>query len=698
MKIKFKAKLPISFDEMLVGVYAEKNGSKVYLNSEKLISAKKSVNANEEFEFEVEYKNTVLTDTKDVESFGIELNVKTTDCSNNWFIFEKGDCVQSKDDYLKIENNKAGNGIDIVLKDLSSLGLERADNNAGYISVSGVNDIEVSVENDKKVDSIYTFPFVKAGETVYVKYSGNLKSLKDEKEYWKENFYKIKATSGKNLEDYVIDYDSYKNIKVSVKRDGYKFTTNLDTNGKTLGDYFNFEKVTDVNADHSLLAGKIDWSNTDWISGNSFEYDKYNKALLTMNRNYKYDYDIFTDGIPAVWNNENDIEIKIKKRGYLYGSDFRLKFKIDGVDNWIKLIALQSPEYVDEYKPAEKNIDLEAALTNAISGVESTPNSKEQLIEFIGEIIAEISDNNSSNNSRMVTPSIPAVTDYLTISNKLKEIPSEILTIIKNAAENQKIDYNKAINVGEIPISEWFSLVYELNDEINKVFKDNSWEGRSENVFYQNDPEQKAFVKKYLSLYDKHATIKQFYIDADVDADISRFMAEHVTPSDDVILSAKLKALLSAGVADYNALCKDMVNTTVEFNSPFKAMSITCGIDCDATLTADDYIKIDKFDSNLSDKSNFKFELEVLGKIAIVSSSKKGGIFTINPVITLTVENLMEFVKLTSDKSTTPEAYLPLLDKVLELKVSVDGNAGKVYDDTFNFSDIMEIVNSMTTK
>ena len=298
VKIKFAGKLPIDFDKIQVGVYAIKNNEKIFLNKEKHLSGvDSSTNANTDFEFEITYQNTILKYEEGIR-YGIEFLVKTQDFSNPWIYYEKGDSLKSEDDYLKLE--ATDKGINIVLKDLSSLGLERTDYNAGVISVFGVNGIEVSVEKEKKVDSTYSFPFVNAGE-VYVKYSGELKSSNGL--YWKDNYYKITATSGLKLQDYVINYDAYKEINLSIDREGYKFTTKLNSNGKNLSDYFDLDKIADITADYSLLAGKSDWSDTEWISGNSFKYDNVNKVLLAYKDRFIYDCDIFKDGIPAIWNN-----------------------------------------------------------------------------------------------------------------------------------------------------------------------------------------------------------------------------------------------------------------------------------------------------------------------------------------------------------------------------------------------------------
>ena len=701
VKIKFAGKLPIDFDKIQVGVYAIKNNEKIFLNKEKHLSGvDSSTNANTDFEFEITYQNTILKYEEGIR-YGIEFLVKTQDFSNPWIYYEKGDSLKSEDDYLKLE--ATDKGINIVLKDLSSLGLERTDYNAGVISVFGVNGIEVSVEKEKKVDATYSFPFVNAGE-VYVKYSGELKSSNGS--YWKDNYYKITATSGLNLQDYVIDYDAYKEINLSIDRKGYKFTTKLNSNGKNLSDYFDLDKIADITADHSLLAGKLDWSNTEWIGGNSFKYDNEKKVLLAQNDRYIFDCDIFKDGIPAVWNNENDIEIKIRKHNYLYCSDFRLKFKIEGIDNWFRLSSFTSPEYVDVYKPAEKNMNLEDAITKAVSDVEKTPASKDELVLFISEIVNEISQPNPTYSSaRMVTPSIPATKDYATISNELIKIPSEIKKIVENF-ENQKykVDFNKAINIGEIPVSEWFSLIYELNDEINKVFRDNSWEGRSEKIFYNNDSQTRAFVKEMLSVYDKYATIKQFYVDADIDADLTNVITD-ITTAEGKVYSAKIKALLSAGVVDINKLAKEMQSITLgspreeigltDFSLPIKAMSMTYGIDADVNLTAEDY-KYAQNDFTLSDKSNIDLELEALCKVAVVSSAKNGGIFTINPKINLNTENSSKLLEL-AVKGSDPSAYLGVLDNVFDIKIIVQDKDGKeTYSDTFKISDVIEIISQIS--
>ena len=247
-------------------------------------------------------------------------------------------------------------------------------------------------------------------------------------------------------------------------------------------------------------------------------------------------------------------------------------------------------------------------------------------------------------------------------------------------------------------------MIYELNDEINKVFRDNSWEGRSEKIFYNNDSQTRAFVKEMLSVYDKYATIKQFYVDADIDADLTNVITD-ITTAEGKVYSAKIKALLSAGVVDINKLAKEMQSITLgspreeigltDFSLPIKAMSMTYGIDADVNLTAEDY-KYAQNDFTLSDKSNIDLELEALCKVAVVSSAKNGGIFTINPKINLNTENSSKLLEL-AVKASDPSAYLSALDNVFDIKIIVQDKDGKeTYSDTFKISDVIEIISQIS--
>ena len=338
-------------------------------------------------------------------------------------------------------------------------------------------------------------------------------------------------------------------------------------------------------------------------------------------------------------------------------------------------------EVLKDDETSNKYLNLEEGLVNAVADVENTPSSHEEMVQFFNEIIAEIIGKNSSNNSqRMVQPSIPAVTDYSYINSVITSIPSEIKRIYENIESGDgRINFEKALNVGEISVNDWFSLIYNLNDEINNVFNNGSYEGSSNNVFFGNNSEQEAYIRNILGIVEKYATIKQFYVDADVNADVSSLMNEDLISSDDTICSAKLKALLSAGSIDFDSLVNEIYrfvignqeDDSIITQMPLKAFSFDYGIDCNANITASDYNKIRNFDSSISSNTYFNYELEALVKMAIVSSSKKGGIFVINPKITLTVEDIVELIRISSNKKATFADYLNLLNKVLYINFSV---------------------------
>ena len=366
-------------------------------------------------------------------------------------------------------------------------------------------------------------------------------------------------------------------------------------------------------------------------------------------------------------------------------------------------------EVLKDDETSNKYLNLEEGLVNAVADVENTPSSQEEMVQFFNEIIAEITEKNSLNNSsRMVQPSITAVTDYSYISSVITSIPSEIKRIYENIESGDgRINFNKALNVGEISVNDWFSLIYNLNDEINNVFNNGSYEGSSNNVFFGNNPKQEEDIRNILGIVEKYATIKQFYVDADVNADVSSLMNEDLISSDDTICSAKLKALLSAGSIDFDSLVNEIYkfvignqeDDSIITQMPLKAFSFDYGIDCNANITASDYNKIRNFDSSISSNTDFNYELEALVKMAIVSSSKKGGIFVINPKITLTVEDIVELIKISSNKKATFADYLNLLNKVLYIKFSVQDKNGSVqYSRGLSMNDIIEYLSGIEQK
>lgn len=606
----------------------------------------------------------------------------------------------SRDEYLKLVEDE--NGLAIILG--NDINFNGNDIDVRYEDSSIYYRVVIPNEPNKKV----YLPFVNADEKVHIQLEGAFeKNYKDMR--WQSRNYQINTTknSKNNFFDFVPGYEDYKKITLTIDRNGYKFNTKIHTNGKTLKDFFNLNRMSDVSAEYNFIAGKLYWKDSDWGGGNNFEFDRENKTIKAFNNNRRWE-DIFVSGIDARWVSEEELRERIKKHQNKYCSNFRLKFKIYDFDYWIRFDEQYSPEY-DDNETLNKYLNLEESLVNAVADVENTPSSQEEMVQFFNEIIAEITGKNSLNNSsRMVQPSITAVTDYSYISSVITSIPSEIKRIYENIESGDgRINFNKALNVGEISVNDWFSLIYNLNDEINNVFNNGSYEGSSNNVFFGNNPKQEEYIRNILGIVEKYATIKQFYVDADVNADVSSLMNEDLISSDDTICSAKLKALLSAGSIDFDSLVNEIYkfvignqeDDSIITQMPLKAFSFDYGIDCNANITASDYNKIRNFDSSISSNTDFNYELEALVKMAIVSSSKKGGIFVINPKITLTVEDIVELIKISSNKKATFADYLNLLNKVLYIKFSVQDKNGSVqYSRGLSMNDIIEYLPGIEQK
>lgn len=604
----------------------------------------------------------------------------------------------SEDEYLKLIEDE--NGLAVILG--NDINFNGNDIDVRYEDSSIYYRVVIPNEPNKKV----YLPFVNADEKVHVQLQGEF-GKNDKDTLWKSRDYQINTTknSEKKFFDFVPGYEDYKKITLTIDRNGYKFNTKIHTNGKTLKDFFNLNRMSNVSADYNFIAGKLYWTDSEWSGGNDFYFDSEKETIKTFNNNRLED--IFVSGIDARWVSEEELRERIKKHQNKYCSSFRLKFKISGYDYWIRFDEQYSPEYDD--KNSNKYLNLEESLVNAVADVENTPSSQEEMVQFFNEIIAEITGKNSLNNSsRMVQPSITAVTDYSYINSVITSIPSEIKRIYENIESGDgRINFNKALNVGEISVNDWFSLIYNLNDEINNVFNNGSYEGSSNNVFFGNNPEQEAYIRNILGIVEKYATIKQFYVDADVNADVSSLMNEDLISSDDTICSAKLKALLSAGSIDFDSLVNEIYRFVIgnqEDDSiitpmPLKAFSFDYGIDCNANITASDYNKIRNFDSSISSNTYFNYELEALVKMAIVSSSKKGGIFVINPKITLTVEDIVELIRISSNKKATFADYLNLLNKVLYINFSVQDKNGSVqYSRGLSMNDIIEYLPGIEQK
>lgn len=246
----------------------------------------------------------------------------------------------SEDEYLKVVEDE--NGLAVILGNDIKFKYDEID--VRYEDSSIYYRVGIPNEPNKKV----YLPFVNTDEKVHIQLQGEF-GKNDKDLLWKSKDYQIYTTrnSKNNFFDFVPGYEDYKKITLTIDRNGYKFNTKIHTNGKTLKDFFNLNKMSNVSAEYNFIAGKLYWKDSDWGGGNSFEFDRENKTIKAFNNNRRWE-DIFVSGIDAKGVSEEELRERIKRHQNKYCSSFRLIFKINGYDYWIKSDELYySPEYDD---------------------------------------------------------------------------------------------------------------------------------------------------------------------------------------------------------------------------------------------------------------------------------------------------------------------------------------------------------------
>lgn len=245
----------------------------------------------------------------------------------------------SEDEYLKVVEDE--NGLAVILGNDIKFRYDEID--VRYEDSSIYYRVGIPNEPNKKV----YLPFVNTDEKVHIQLQGEFKK-NDNDRWWHDQHYQIYTTrnSKNNFFDYVPGYEDYKKITLTIDRNGYKFNTKIHTNGKTLKDFFNLDRMSYVSADYNFIAGKLYWMDyAEWGGSNGFYFDRANETIKTYNN--RGTEDIFVSGIDAKGVSEEELRERIKKHQNKYCSNFRLKFKIYDFDYWIKFDEQYSPEYDD---------------------------------------------------------------------------------------------------------------------------------------------------------------------------------------------------------------------------------------------------------------------------------------------------------------------------------------------------------------
>lgn len=330
---------------------------------------------------------------------------------------------------------------------------------------------------------------------------------------------------------------------------------------------------------------------------------------------------------------------------------------------------------------APTNSNVEQTLKSAIQDVKKVPATKEEFTALISEVMAEFSGDSAT--ARKVTPSGTPITNADEIVTKLKELIPDVKNFVQALNEGKDAKFKKSINIGEISYENWLKVVFDFYDELNKQFQNSSSsssELKKQMIESLNMTEED--FNELLKNADKYSSIKQFYVNADINK----------TASD---ISAKAQALVSAGVSDVDKVI-GLFYPEKPFTSPIKVAFADVSYDCDVGLAENDFNALSngKF-GQLSENAKIGYEFYTSLKFAVCTKSGNGGIVKTETTINCNKNyfiKLEEINKKIQEDTITQEEYqkelIDLLKKYYKIKISVEDKDGKSNSIDFTIEDL----------
>ena len=699
LNIKFKA--TVSTDIALVEAavfYKDEAGKYIFINTEDFVDVKKDVKAGESFEATFDYVVNKVAVPADKDLF-IQFRLSTGKAydKEDAIIFENN--APSEAPHFKAE--AVDNGIKITLKELPGETRNRDSGASFEFVVNGkVKPVSIHVTNDIKGTNTLLYPFVSKDDDVYISYYESY--TKGSESYGLTERVKVTATSdGLKISDYV-DIEKYNLIETKVKYDDAKgmFYLGFEAN-VSQQDIFTTLAIAPYVATFQLCAGEKDWSSTDWIGGN---YSSYVDGLTCVGGVpfFEYGKEI---ALPVTWKSIDDQLKVISKRGNKYWGELALAFNIDGYEGTpYKLPTSISEEYPMFTTDFAKDID--AALTDSIKNVKSVPTTEEELMSLISQVVAEYEaffiDEDETQRSVVTTgkKALTAIEIVEQTKSFVKALLEECESVVSKSEKIQEIvvDFDKQINVGKVPFTQWFTALCEIYDEVNKLMGVDITDWRYESLVRILSEEigiSASEIYKLLDVLDKYALVEKLYLDMDVD-----FNGEYLdypvwtqaeANKETQLGSVYLGYLFSVGISDVNGLFKAFFKESgmdiKDIDLPVKAIQLKTELETDVKATYGDLLSFMGTDISITTASLL---YENTCNISVCTKDNNGGLITIKAKVNADKATAINCIKEGLEEELSIDS---ILEDLITVSLSVsDASSVVKFSNEYSYKDILTIL------
>jgi len=700
LNIKFKATVSTDIALVEAAVFYKDGRKYIFINTEDFVDVKKDVKAGESFEATFDYVVNKVAVPADKDLF-IQFRLSTGK-------------AYDKEDAIIVENNAPSEaphfkaeavdkGIKITLKELPGETRNRDSGAHFEFVVNGkVKPVTIHVTNDIKGTNTLLYPFVSKDDDVYISYYESY--TKGSESYGSTESVKVTATSdGLKISDYV-DIEKYNLIETKVKYDDAKgmFYLGFDAN-VSQQDIFTTLAIAPYVASFQLCAGEKDWSSTDWIGSN---YSSYVDGLTCVGGVPFFEYGQKIE-LPVTWMDIDNQLKAISKRGNKYWGELALAFTIDGYEGTPYKLPTSFSEYYTLFT-TDVVKDIDAALTDSIKNVKSVPTTEEELMSLISQVVTEYEaffiDEDETQRSVVTTgkKALTAIEIVEQTKSFVKAFLEEYESVVSKSEKIQEIvvDFDKQINVGKVPFTQWFTALCEIYDEVNKLMGVNITDWGYESLVRILSEEigiSASEMYKLLDVLDKYALVEKLYLDMDVDFDGKYLDYPEWTQAnankDSQLGSVYLGYLFSVGISDVNGLfkafCKESGMDIKDIDLPVKAIKLETELETDVKATYGDLLS---FMGNETDISVTAASLlyENTCNIAVCTKDNNGGLITIKAKVNADKATAINCIKEGLEEELSIDS---ILEDLITVSLSVsDASSVVKFSNEYSYKDVLTIL------
>lgn len=699
LNIKFKA--TVSTDIALVQAavcYKDKAGKYIFINTEDFVDVKKDVKAGESFEATFDYvvNKVAVPEGKDL-FIQVKLSTGRLYDKEEAIIFENN--APSEAPHFKAE--AVDEGIKITLIELPG---ETRNNDSGanfeFVIGGKIVPVTIDVTNEIKGANTLIYPFVSKDDDVYISYYESY--TKGSESYGLTERVKVTATSdGLKISDYV-DIEKYNLIETEVKYDDAKgmFYLGFEAN-VSQQDIFTTLAIAPYAASFQLCAGEKDWSSTDWIGSN---YRSYVNGVTCVGGVpfFEYGKEI---ALPVTWMDiDNQLKV-ISKRGNKYWGELALGFTIDGYEGTSYRLHSSFSEYYTLFT-TDFAKDIDAALTDSIKNVKSVPTTEEELMSLISHVVAEYEaffiDEDETQRSVVTTgkKALTAIEIVEQTKSFVKALLEECESVVSKSEKIQEIvvDFDKQINVGKVPFTQWFTALCEIYDEVNKLMGVDITDWRYESlvrILSEENGISASEIYKLLDVLDKYALVEKLYLDMDVD-----FNGEYLdypvwtqaeANKETQLGSVYLGYLFSVGISDVNGLFKAFFKESgmdvKDIDLPVKAIQLKTELETDVKATYGDLLSFMGTDISITTASLL---YENTCNISVCTKDNNGGLITIKAKVNADKATAINCIKEGLEEELSIDS---ILEDLITVSLSVsDASSVVKFSNEYSYKDILTIL------